>query len=326
MKNNRERWRELDSDAMSNWIRDRSRRLGAAIGGELESVLNAETAALGEALHDADCSYSNDAVVSILMQFLIENAAGDIQAVLKQAWIGKSEEQERPPSARAYHSREGYEGYLVVINAELEYRLARVSELYSAYLLLNKVTHAESSVTAKLLLDLLDVVGGAAPLSLQAFETLSETSRATFDRQAGDLYLWGTAFVVGHEMGHHALLHTSGPSATAGMGPHQKELDADSFAVRLMLGAAAKSNGYSGHPITLLAGPLVAMTSIALSRQDGTQAGSTHPSLQSRWRNTFATMEPLVSELEHSATSALFGTINNYLQSRLKLWTSEWWL
>ncbi len=185
----------------------------------------------------------------------------------------------------------------------------------------------EQGAAAKLLLFLLDVAGGREPLSLDKFEILSEPSRKTFDRRAGNLYLWSTAFVVGHEMGHHTLLHTSKPSGPRGTGAHQKELDADAFAVRLMLNAAAASSkDYQGHPVEVLAGPLIAMTAIALSVKDGTTGGATHPSLRTRWHNAISTIESLSSELEHSAMKVLFATINGYLQSRLRLWTSEWWL
>jgi hypothetical protein len=327
-KSNRERFFDEDAVAMPNWLIDRARKLAYIVGGELEPMLNSVADEWEKQLTSSDLALSNSPIVSAIAKFFVEHGSAELRGTIKRTFIGMSEEYGEDANARARGARPGYEGHLITVNAEMEYDLARAADLYSAYVHLAGVARdaagSEMLLAIKLVLLCLDIAGYRKPLTPDAFDWLPDDVRADFDTRAGEFLIWGMAFVLGHELGHHALGHTgAGRSEEQLLDRHQSELDADAFAVQGMFESARDLP--DGRPAWLLAGPLVALTALALEQADGVAASETHPSPAERWAKVSRAVAVLVEPDEHDALVSLFEGVNDYLMRHLETWPRKWW-
>lgn len=328
-KSSRERFFEEDAVGLPNWLIDRARKLAFNVGGDLESRLNALAGEWEKTLAASDLTHSNSPIVSAIARFFAEHGPPEVRAVMERTFIGMSEEYGEDGNARASGARPEYDGHLITVNAELEYDLARAADLYSAYVQLNRVSQdaapSEQTPAIALVMLCLDILGYRKALAPDVFDWISEERRASFDRVAGDLLVWGLAFVLGHELGHHVLGHTTGPPDPQRDERYKKELEADHFATRVLFESARAHPDYSGTSLALLAGPLVALTAMAIEQADPAVGGDTHPSAAERWARVNESARAYVHDDERIAMLRLFENVNGLILKRLELWPERWW-
>jgi hypothetical protein len=329
-KSSRQRFFDEDSVAKQNWLTGRARKLAFCVGGELEGILNGLADRQESDFPAPDQTQTNSPLVAPLVRFFLDHGPADVREVLERTFIGMSEEFEKPAKACAAGRHHEYTGHLITINAEMEYDLARIADVGAAYMEVLRAGRrglaAELRLATRLLFQCVDIVGYRIGLTLDAFDWYPSDYRSDFDRQAGEFFVWGLMFVLGHELGHHVLGHTEPRSIEIEPRESQEhELAADAFAAQAIFESVNAHPDYEGFPVPMLAGPLVALTALAVEHVDGTTDRTTHPSDSRRWRNVLQASSAYLTSDELETMERLGDTINGYLQGRLQLWPSSWW-
>jgi hypothetical protein len=276
--------------------------------------------------------YSKDAILNDLMGFFVECTNGEIKEELEKFWIEQQEEEDSPTNA---DNKE----YIVQYNLALDDVIRQVAEVFAIYFTMNKFKPAKDESLfyhcGQVMFNNLEGLRDCNAFDYDlAEELLPEEVLEYYNEKCENFYRVGSMFLLARETGYkilhnrRALFYTA---VSCGLEvpneSHQEEFDADRFAVDFIL-----KNLYnkpfldSSISSEYISGPLILVIAIALLTDDACEYTSVHPSVQERWNNIVDAIQPYCSPNELNILTALFSTINDYIQGHLHWWKSEWWI
>ncbi|WP_407728524.1 hypothetical protein ACJMCD_28170 (plasmid) [Priestia megaterium] len=281
--------------------------------------------------------YSNYFFINSLILNFITDAEGDPDLIneLKKIYVGVL--GNFGPDVVALNMDEEYDGYLIKMNADVDYQLTFISDLvsYHMYGMTLNDGRERDNLIPKMWESLSDLVDKKALL-----KKIRENRQAPAPRQvdlesprlhiATDLYVAGMSFVLGHEIGHHFLKHTesNGRNIVAKFMPpdgtfsqlHLDEFTADNFSFDLLIRGMKERND-----LTLFAPSLIVILLLALYDKTPQEPSQTHPSLRDRYLNLLKR----VSEQDEEVASKLqqiFNHVATWINVALDgHWKTEWW-
>ncbi|KAA9023560.1 M48 family metalloprotease [Niallia endozanthoxylica] len=315
-----------------NWLKKFTEDTLNDVPENVKDVIIKEFEVQQDLIEELDLWYSNDVFIHLLMSKFIDEADELTRNELKEVYIGKKYSDEA--NATAHNLDPSYKGYLISFNFELEYQLFNLSEVFAAEILLC-ITHENimKNLIATLLVSNIKALPNQSNVGMQVQKLLPEQLLKQYSDLSIYAYLGATAFIVAHEIGHHFLKHTDqnkdsilpfrSNNIRGGNINHEYEFAADEYALSLML----KSNEEGGFKIEYLAGPLIAILTLALEDECLDKSSDTHPSLKDRFFNIKDKIKSYCSEEEYETLFALTDRIINYIHEIKNPWNgNKWWV
>lgn len=301
--------------------------IGMKILDEQETFGNITNSDLGREMW-----YSNDFFINSRILSFITDAEDDLVEELKKVYIGML----GIPgfNAEAIDIDEEFEGYLIIINFDIDLQLTLISDLFSYYIYgiqLSDVNERYKQLP-KMYENLLFLIDHEEMLK-KAKEDKQDDVPIDFNSPrliiASDLFVAGMSFVLGHEIGHHLLKHTEskGRNIVSKFKPtdvtfnqlHLDEFAADNFSFDLLIRGMKEKN----HS-TLLA-PLIVILMTAIYDRTPEQPSQSHPSLRDRYLNLLNRMSEYNQEVAlnlqqfiNDVASWINYTLGGY-------WKTDWW-
>lgn len=298
---------------------------------DLKVILEEEYNKNQEMIEELELWYSNDYLIHLIMSQFIDEADEITRNQLKEVFIGKIYSDE--VNATAHEIDPDYKGYLITFNFEFEYQLFNLSEVIASEILFCTSKDEESkNLIGVLLLSNIEALPNQNESGMYIQSMLPEQMRQTYNNLSMYAYLGATAFVLGHEIGHHFLKHTNKPNNSitpfrnyhirGGNINHEYEFAADEYALSLML----KGNKEESRKFEYLAGPVIAIITLALEEQSPDKSNNSHPSLKDRYINIKNKIQDYCSEEEYETLFILIERIIQYIHEAVDPWNNnEWW-
>ncbi|WP_270364431.1 hypothetical protein [Bacillus paranthracis] len=284
-----------------------------------------------EIIGELDLWYSNDYFIHLIMSQFIDETDEITRNELKEVYIGKKNSDE--VNAIAHEIDPDYKGYLITFNFELEYQLFNLSEVIASEILLCTSKDEESKkLIGVLLISNIKALPDQSELGLYIQSKLPEQIRKTYSDFTMYAYLGATAFVLAHEIGHHFLKHTNQQNNSilpfrnhhirGGNINHEYEFAADEYALDLML----QCNKKKSLKFEYLAGPFIAIITLAFEDSAPDKSNDSHPSLKDRYFNIKDKIRNYCSEEQYETLLVFTERIIEHIHGAVNPWNdNQWW-
>ncbi|WP_342047677.1 hypothetical protein [Bacillus sp. OTU530] len=278
--------------------------------------------------------FSNDFFINSLVLNFLRDAEGKDEELfeeLKKVYIGYMGTPGM--TVEAMNMDEESEGYLIIMNFDIDLQMKLMCDLTSSYLY-SLHTNVKNGEYLNQLIDmqesLLHLVNKNAFLDkimngqVKEEGIVLDAKDITHKQHiTTDLFEAGMSFIIGHEIGHHVLKHTESDAT-----PERKRLDefeADNFGLDLVIkGLKRRKKNY-------LFAPLMVILMLALPEAKPDEPSEEHPSPKERYLNLLSKLseydEELAQELQQIFQKLAAWIYDGTLFSNQKdYWDTEWWI
>ncbi|OMF06413.1 hypothetical protein MHI48_20985 [Paenibacillus sp. FSL H7-0942] len=296
---------------------------------DAETAVRKRLNEVGEILLERYPVFSNDTLVDDIICTFIENADQETKSKLKQIYFGKKLTTD-DANAIAHNSDPNYDGLLITSNLRFDTVLMLLSDIFAALCTLRVHIDDDLSLSRLLVMKLRALVDlNEISIGLET-QLPNKKHRDYFQFVYWKTFGSAQTFVVGHEVAHHLLNHTSGsePWKFSGFPSqniyHDSEFSADDLALDLMFNVGID---YKEIDIDFdcLMGPIINMILISMQAIDPTEPSEQHPAPLDRLKRildyskeTFSTMQYDLIRSNTRELLELINAINHF-------WDKRWW-